>query len=493
MGPYTIRLKGFQPDRGKLNEGAFQALNGVCPTENGYSLFEGISQITSAGTFVSTAVSAKSLQQMDGQWRIFVASNSAGSNGAIYKGSNATWTNVSRVSGYSGITRTAVFSFTQKEDVSIAAQISTTLQALGTSVGNFADITGGPQAAFVETVGQFVIVAKTATSVNQWICSALGDHTDWTTSVTTQCATGEITSAAGPITGLKRLGDNIVIYKKHAIFLGRYVGASNNTWAFEQIPGVAGCIAPNSIVSIGYAHFFLGSDNFYLFDGVRALPIGDVVNKFFFNSVSGTKAELTYAQHDPVKKLVYWYYQSSSSFDRVLVFNYENKNLDEAWGIDNLPWKLPLTFLKTTDSDFEPYPAALATNGTLYKLNGGSTAQTSVGSWVFSTIGHPAQFRTLKNVYPNWLKPPLSITGTVVVNNDLTGATGTTVVNNTTLVGSTQLFGTDSYRLECLASGRYFKISFSVKALSGTQTVAGDYYGAELDSIALEFEDDGTE
>jgi hypothetical protein len=165
-----------------------------------------------------------------------------------------------------------------------------------------------------------------------WWCCALEDETDWTPSIATQCATGELLSSPGPIVAGKRLADNIIAYKERSMHVGQYAGPPN-IWEWREIPGVVGTYSNESVVNIGTHHIFIGFDDIYIFDGVRPISIGGAIKNWFFANLDKGMASKIIGQHDPARSLVRFFYpiQSGSGIDGCIIFNYATKE----WGVDD--------------------------------------------------------------------------------------------------------------------------------------------------------------
>jgi hypothetical protein len=80
-------------------------------------------------------------------------------------------------------------------------------------------------------------------------------------------------------------------------------------------------------------HFFVGRDDFYLFDGARPIPVGHGVKEAFFSVLNTDEADKIVMMQDRSKSLVYIYYPSAgtSTIGSCLVFNYRTRK----WGVDN--------------------------------------------------------------------------------------------------------------------------------------------------------------
>lgn len=237
----------------------------------------------------------------------------------LYNPAGPSWTDVSRGGGYA-VTASTLFStqwsFAQFGSSSLAANIETTTQV--SSGGAFADISGAPKAAVIESVvssgGGFVIAFNTddatyGTRTDAWWCCAANDVTSWAPSIAIQCATGRLIGAEGPIIAAKKFGtDMIVAYKGNAFYVGRYVGG-DVVWQWQEYPGW-GCIGPDAVANLGTAHFVVDQNGPYIFDGVRPFRVGNEVVRTFKESIDGTSGIApghNKVLYDRRTNLVWWF------------------------------------------------------------------------------------------------------------------------------------------------------------------------------------------
>ena len=261
--------------------------------------------------------------------------------------------------------------FAQSGNVTLAASKQNLLQESATD--DFATVADSIKADIVETVGLFVMCFNTddtdgvALSLgdrpNSWWCSAVADHTDWTPSLTTQCATGEFVSVPGRVTAGKRFGDQIVAYKERGLYLGTYRGPPE-IWIWQEIPSDTGTWCQESVVNIGTPeqpkHFFVGRDNFYVFDGSRPQPVGDGIKQTFFQSLNTAEADKICTLLDRKNSLVYVFYPtgSSTTLDACVVWDYQSRR----WGVDNRSIEFAVEYVNAalTYGDLGTYYATYA-------------------------------------------------------------------------------------------------------------------------------------
>ena len=134
-------------------------------------------------------------------------------------------------------------------------------------------------------------------------CSKNGDPTDWTDST---AAEYDLIDTDDFITGLGKVGSDIVVYKRDSLIFGNRTGNSTDPLAFPSQRMGLGCVAPYSIVPIRGTNVFLGADNFYILEGDFPRPIGDKVRYKFFDIMGKTEVENTWGFANPLTNQVVW-------------------------------------------------------------------------------------------------------------------------------------------------------------------------------------------
>ncbi len=427
MTPYDFI--GYAPDIDPTTPGVIVDCNQIVPSFRG---FESAPRNEDVGITALPAACRGSavLLKPDETTRFF-----AGTSGKLYEEASGLWTEVTRSAGgdYT-LASDAKWVFSQFGSVSLAAQRGDILQASVTS-GKYADIAGAPKAAIVETVNNFVFAFDTdgsafGDSPNRWHCSALGDHTDWTPSIATQCASGTLTSSPGRILAGKRFGNNIVAHKQRAMYLGVYVGPPV-IWDFQELPGQVGALGQGAVVDIGTPeapiHLFMGYNDFYRFDGARASPIPNGLKETVFRELNRDLSHLSRVLHDRDNGRVYFFYCTSSSIrpDKCVVYNYRTNK----WGRDDQTIEDVIEFIagsltyaglgslfstyaslpssSYSDAFFSagtPAPAVFNTSHKVDTLSGTPTTS----SLTTGDMGSEESFSLLNRVIAKWLSKPSS-------------------------------------------------------------------------------------
>lgn len=81
-----------------------------------------------------------------------------------------------------------------------------------------------------------------------------------------------------PIRGLKNLNEYTIAYKKNSIYAGRKVDTSD-IFIFDLLFTGIGLLSHRTLVDYRGAHYFMGTDDFYIFKGIRPESIGDATVK----------------------------------------------------------------------------------------------------------------------------------------------------------------------------------------------------------------------
>jgi hypothetical protein len=267
---------------------------------------------------------------------------------------------------------------------------------------------------------------------------------------------------------LRRLNDSIVIYKRKAIYVGSYVGP-DIIWSFQQSSADVGALNNNSIVFVDYAHYFIGENDFYIFDGTRPVPFGAPVKETVFSDIDKSSLHLCCAMADYRNSRIYFYYPSTSNggfANKCVVYNYRTKRwgrddqIVEAAGLYASPGMtygdvgtyystyavLPnASYGLAFASSAVEQPAFMDSAHTIKTLTG--TPNTS--SFRLGDLGSDVDYVTVTRVQPRFLRPPTNATMT----NYYKTSSGSTYTEDTATVMS-------NYRFDLLRSARWHSAKF---------------------------------
>lgn len=429
-----MKLLSYQPDADPLEDGALLECFAVVPTYRGIAGAPTGIQAQDVSVLPATCQGAASLTKLDGGTRTF-----AGTQTKLYEAPD--WSDVSDGTYATVLAR---WEFAQYGNVSLAVAKEVVLQASATS-GPFGAVTStasgstvtAPAAACIEVVNDFVFLADTTGAdgggdePDRWIASAMGDYEDWTPDIGTQCVTGRLTSVPGKIVAARKFGDQIVLYKQKGFYIGSYVGPPI-IWSFPEVPSAnTGTFCQESVINLGTPeqplHFFVGPDDFYLFDGARPVPIGKGVKERFFSELNIDEAHQIVCVPNRRMGIVRIHYPSggSASLNACLIFNYRVKR----WGRDDRTIEFAFEYLApgvtydglgglyatydslpdlTYDEAFSgakvPQSAYFSTSHVLHTLTG--SAQSS--GFTTSHYGDDGFNTLVSRLTPRWITRPSS-------------------------------------------------------------------------------------
>lgn len=332
-----IPLLGFLPDADETTPGVITDCENFIPYTNG---LEGGPSATTPGdvpALSSECLGAAVVTNLSGNRRVI-----AGTAANLYELSGGAWNDVS--GGAYNASSDARWMITQFGDATLAANKGDPIQR--STSGAFSSIASAPKAEIIFSVGFQVMALNVNDGTDKpdgWACCAIYDDTDWVQSVTTEANNGRLVATSGAITAGGRLGEYAVAYKQKSIYIGRYVG-SPSVWDWTQVPGgEAGCVGKDAICDVGGAHFFVGEDNFWYFDGTAPRPVENAPRQWFSDFSSPEFRYRTKCVFDRQKNRVWIFYASVGAVtcDSALVYHLGTKQ----WGRSNRSIEAALNYV----------------------------------------------------------------------------------------------------------------------------------------------------
>ena len=386
-------IAGWLPDADPVTPGVLTDCMHVVSTPAGYAGAPSAVQTTvaSLGTDCRGAVVASDLI---GTRRVF-----AGTQTKINLLSGNAWLDKSKSGGYVGSSESR-WSFAQFGDTTMASNLSDAMQS-SVAGAVFADVPNAPKAKIiVSQASNFVLAFYTndptyGVSADRWWCCAQSDQTNWAPNVATGANTGRLISMMGAINAALVLGDYVVAYKTRGIYLGSFVGSPVG-FQWNLIPGgPAGCIGQDAVCDIGGAHFIVGEDSFWMFDGTRPAPIGQgEARQWFYGNSNPSWRYRTQATYDRLNNLVRINYASAAStglLDSTIVYNTVTKQ----WSRDDHNTSAAIQYIApgTTIDGMNSYAAtidalpAVPVDSPFWKTGGQSPSFFDWGGQLYSLNG----------------------------------------------------------------------------------------------------------
>jgi hypothetical protein len=147
---------------------------------------------------------------------------------------------------------------------------------------------------------------------------------EWRTLPTTTA--GELRIGTGSeIIGAIQTKQQIIVFTDVSVHAMQYIG-DPFTFGLQEVSSSVSIMSPNAMVAVGDAVFWMGKNEFYVYDGA-VVQIPCDVKEYVFSGLNIQQQLKVYAGHSSSFSEVWWFYPSSGSQenDSYVVYNYEQK------------------------------------------------------------------------------------------------------------------------------------------------------------------------
>jgi hypothetical protein len=193
--------------------------------------------------------------------------------------------------------------------------------------GRFADLAGSPpKARHIAVCRDFVMLGNVNDGTAypyrlHW--SAIGSEIGWTPG--TNLSDYQDLYNGGAIQKILG-GEYATVFCEKSIYRLSYEGLPVIFRVDEIEPG-RGTPAPNSVVQLGNAAFYLGLDDFYYFDGIKSSPIGvGRIAKTFYADLDQSYMNRIVGAVDVINSIVFWSYPGEGNVsglaNKIIAYNY---------------------------------------------------------------------------------------------------------------------------------------------------------------------------
>lgn len=110
-----------------------------------------------------------------------------------------------------------------------------------------------------------------------------GDHTDW---VDVGSGFDDLNDDVYQVRNVKKILDTLAVYTERGIILANKTSSALGPAQFALQVKDVGLFASNTLMAYNVTHFFLGTDNMYLFNGAQVVPIANAVRSYLFNQLN---------------------------------------------------------------------------------------------------------------------------------------------------------------------------------------------------------------
>ena len=180
-------------------------------------------------------------------------------------------------------------------------------------------------------------------------------YTVWEPSAT-NTAGGVVLTEGSRIIGAIRSRNTMNIWTDKAMYIQNFVGAPF-IFRFTQVGSNCGLIAPHAAVDIDGVSYWMGENNFYMYDGrVNTMPC--TIRRYLFDSFNMTQKDKVFAGINNEFKEIIWLYPLTGSDEPngYVIYNYA----EDTW----VYGKLFSDGIVTTFADRDVYDSTLVTGQT---------------------------------------------------------------------------------------------------------------------------------
>lgn len=254
----------------------------------------------------------------------------AATGARIYQQSGTTWTDRSKLGGYSLATGER-WGFTQYRNQVVAVAMGAPVQVSDVNGSAFADLitsTLKPQARQAAIINRdWLVLGDTTDAVDGdrpgrvwW--SARGDITDFDPDTVTQCGFEDLDAQDGEVQRIIGYEYGVPVCRK-ALWRMSYVGGDVQ-YRFDKIVPDRGAISPGSVAAVNRNVFFIDGDGFYAFDGANVSEIGaGKVDRTIASIITRSDAAMITSAVWPLRNVVVWSIPNGGSASRLLFYQWK--------------------------------------------------------------------------------------------------------------------------------------------------------------------------
>ena len=229
--------------------------------------------------------------------------------------------------------------------------------------------------------------------------------TDWTPTATNTAGDLRLSKGSEIITAVQT-SRQILVWTDQSLYSMQFIGPPF-TFGVSMLADNIRIAGPNTAIAVNDIVFWMGQENFYLYDGrIQAIPC--TVRDYVFGDMNNQQSFKFHAGSIGSQTEIWWYYCSSGSaeIDRYVVYNYGQK----LWYYGTLV----RTAWNDRASGLRSFPQATGTDGYLYDHENGlddfsTGSAVAINAFVESSdfdIGDGHQYMLVNRILPD-----LSFTG----------------------------------------------------------------------------------
>lgn len=189
----------------------------------------------------------------------------------------------------------------------------------------FSAVQDAPAGRYLRRIGNFLFMGSAEGDAFRIRWSALNDPTDWETSINSQGGGEVMPLDLGAVTGF---GDEQypTVFQERGVSRLSYEGG-DVIFAIERADEERGCVAPDSIQSIGQRVFLWTQDGPSIWDGQRLAPLGDgLFRRWAREQFANTDPVAIKSALDRTNNCVIWAWRTAANTLAGLIWNYADQD-----------------------------------------------------------------------------------------------------------------------------------------------------------------------
>lgn len=251
-------------------------------------------------------------------------------------------------------------------------------------------LANSPTARWLYVHQNMVVVLGADSSLNRFQNSDRNDATDWTEGADSYAYSDDVEGIYKFISHARTNGIDL-LFTESEVFTNEYVDKPD-IWLLKELTNIDGIISPRARGAVDNLIFWMGQENFYLYEGGRVIPLSsidqngrrtDTAVNYFFDNINFTQRFKIHCRVYPKLNEIWWFAPFGSSMEPnyYIIYNY----VEQHWTTGNLArtaseepqtiWQTPLMANATSES----------VAGSIYKHEIGTDADGSAMTWYAET------------------------------------------------------------------------------------------------------------
>lgn len=321
-------------------------------------------------------------------------------------------------------------------------------------------VSNAPTAIDYAFVDKNIVVTLGASGVvNRVQWSDQGALTTWTATAQNFAGSDDIENADKFISHANARGVNL-LFTSTQVWTMRFIDRPF-VWEFKQLESARGLIAQNARIAVGGIVYWMGQDNWYMYNGgvVQVIPSNSggesTVRDYVFTDINDTQKNKVWCQYIKMFNEIQWHYPSSNSLepDRVVRLSLD----DFVWCTDEITrtaGEYPVSKTQT--------PIMIDDSNVVYRHESGVNADGAPLAW---SLTSPLFSASGEQVEVGGIIPDSIQTGNIEIDIKAQPYPQSSAANVQNVTNQT--ITTTTPKIDFLVSGKFWQYTLSQEVLNG--------------------------